>query len=576
MTSIEFWNDALWSEAKRNLRPGQRFYLGSSKHVLYRIATQRGVQFESADEAESAFNACCLELFRKARSRLRLKSKALAPRSAGSSSYALCLATQQVLAVEMMVDDDSASSDSFFVRYSQLLRLQTEIKACPIPYADFSGIWETLKKELIALPESSPEIITFATGSGKNKYRALPLSQALLDLDALNLIHAQLKNIHALDDFRLMARARQIRRLSERAKQKLFRDSIRKELLEQIRSFEAVAQKVTEPSLIKRPDSSIYAKDFKIFNEQDGFDEFFRLVYAPPSQGSQVPSTTEALASFFKEHHFLELDLGTTADFEGVELSKSGVPQAPFALCSRSTATAILSHYERFEDLLDLPGYYFLKRIDERAADDENIDSENTKKKPQFFGGIALDPNRKYFLAGFPPSGISVDDSVLSPDRRIEVNDEPRILGEFLLSLNFQQNDESFRVKIEETTLSFSICQAPADQRDGATEEFGYALDGRWLDPLPTSENVFFRHLAFRDSKHGQELFPGGMEDPLLKSLLIPSEKWSQATEREIEVVIDALSARNLSEVPLASFGAAKIRSIRRLPSSLKRKASHL
>lgn len=150
-------------------------------------------------------------------------------------SLVLVFAVQQILAAEKM------QGPSFYSAYWSMFGHQPEEPRIN-PFGDggknsFQRLWNVLQEELRNLLGVREHEITFSTGKGSNKYRNLPVSQALLNEHDLQLIKEQHLPQKVLnDDNDLYFRIRKLN-LSKHGKRKVYTSSLKPSLLEQVRDY---------------------------------------------------------------------------------------------------------------------------------------------------------------------------------------------------------------------------------------------------------------------------------------------------------------------------------------------------
>ena len=261
--------EALWAGFRPEIATGDPVSFCFHEELVRDLLTQAGIQ------ATSPLETIC----QAARSLLTvdghdvlLHDDALQPIDAGLSA-AIILVCQQVLAVEGMIRDRSASENAYFPRLRHLISPSLgHASENPFFFDDFERIWKVFRREIRSLKGSSEATVTFEFGvyRHRDKARQFPLSQALLSrADLIEVVtrcrQGKLRESNLSEVWREIRRARSA--LSRRGQQLVNGHLLRDQITRQVRGF---AQRYSGTSI---PGGGLIStKDFELRVALDSSD----------------------------------------------------------------------------------------------------------------------------------------------------------------------------------------------------------------------------------------------------------------------------------------------------------------
>lgn len=539
---IETWAAGLWGYVDEHFEVGRPLYLSVDGLELQKIARQLRVDFENPSAAEADFLLSCLTRISVSSGRAEIDQSVFDP-SENGRSLAICFAAQQILAAERMIGNAEASSDAYYARYRQVLGLNPVSIGSPLAYHQFQQIWDVLRGEILSLPGARASTITFQNGRGKNKYRALPMSQALLDQETLSEIHDRVSDIQNRSDDNLLHRIRRISgHLSKRSREKVYVEAIRVGLLTQVRSFipEEVDRLARGTSGEK--EARVEAKAFYVYIEDDGWDDVYRLgLRSLGDQPEENIDLDRALRSYFQQHTLLAFEEGSVSDFEGMAGSNAALYDAGLVVVPetlpKSQADQLAEYFNEPESSAVPIGYRMLLRDKSvsRAADVSSEKFVEEGDRLSLVGGIVVDRLRQTYLTGFPPSQVKVGEATLDQTEEIMVNGEVVTVGRFLRRLGETIGTEDFRISFENQTLYLGL----APSRDGDCKDFGYPIREGFCSTrseevgegavryFQLSEAITFSAALERRFNRGE----------LLKHLSVSSDSWIPVDNEVAEII---------------------------------------
>ena len=572
--NIEKWAFGLWRFVDEHLVVGRPFFLCVDGTELQRIARQSQVDFESPSAAEADFLQNCLTRVHVSSGRAQLDRSVFEPLENGRS-LAICFAVQQILAAERMTGNDEASSDAYYARYRQVLGLDPSGIGSPLPYRQFQEVWNTLRREMLSLPGAGLSSITFHNGRGKNKYRALPMSQALLDQEALRVIHDRVSDIQNRLDDDLLHRIRRVSgNLSKRSREKVYVDAIRASLLSQVRSF--VPEEFARPARgTSRDESSgVEPGAYFVYIEDDGWDDVYRLgIRAIKDPLDQATDLSVALRSYFQQHTVLAFVEGSVSDFEGISVGDGVLADAELIVVpdpiSKVQAVELTQYFKEPKASAVPDGYRMLLRDHSvsSTADVPSVPFVEEGVRLSLVGGIMVDRLRRTYLAGFTPTAVKLGEEQVASSETITVNGESTTVGEFLQLLCQPVDARDFHVVIDGHAAYLGIASA----RDTSGEEFGYPIHGGFCNAtaekagkdaaqyLQVSDEVVFTAALARRMRKGE----------LLKHLSLPSDSWLPAGAQPIDVIIRLLRRELVGSRRHCEYLVSEISRLQELPVTL-------
>src|SRR5690349_13345373 len=111
------WVAALWSHYRPEIASGAPFYLAADRRLLRELYTNQLHETGGAEAALRDFHEACLTLLQTNGPRTAVRREAYQRIPGQAYSRVICLAVQQVLAVEQMLNDARYSEHSYFPRY---------------------------------------------------------------------------------------------------------------------------------------------------------------------------------------------------------------------------------------------------------------------------------------------------------------------------------------------------------------------------------------------------------------------------------------------------------------------------
>lgn len=545
--NIEKWAAVLWKYVDEHLVVSCPFFLCLDGLELQRIARRLQVDFDSASAAEADFLLSCLTRVRAFSGRAQL-DQSVFERLANGRSLAICFAVQQILAAERMIGDDDASSDAYYARYRQILGLDPTGIGSPLAYDQFQQIWDTLESEMLSLPDAGSHTITFQNGRGKNKYRALPMSQALLDREALRVIHDNVSNIENRSDDDLLHQIRRVSGyLSKRSREKVYVNDIRVGLLSQVRSF---VPNVVQPTHYIAPEkgSFVAAGEFFVYIEDDGWDDVYRLgVRSAGGKSKEDVDLTSTLRSYFQQHTVLPFIEGSVSDFEGVSGSTDVLSDAELIVVPESLSilrAVQLAQYFKEPEFSVVPNGYRMLLRDFSVpwvTDVSPTESVEAPRSLSLVGGIVVDRLRQIYLAGFTPTAVRIGKDQLANSELITVNGQVMTIGQFLQVLNKAANIRDFRISVD----THAACLGVASVRDCCGDGIGYQIRGGFCNATTeiTGEANCTQYLQVSDQVAVAAAFARRMsKGELIKHLSIPSDSWVPVRAEIVDMIIGVIS----------------------------------
>jgi hypothetical protein len=254
LTDIGDLKAALWNVFRAEIGTGEPVFFCFSQETLKVHLSDQLLDGRSPLDLICAAAGACYEVYDND---VLLRRGVLSPVKSGFS-MAIVLVCQQVLAVEEMVRDGSRySENAYFPRLRSLISPRlAQLSQNPFSFLEFESIWRTFSREILRIPGSRDDTITFEfdSYSGINKARRFPLSQALLSRADLAEIVARcrldrLRRGSATDAWVEIRRERI--HLSRRGQRLVNSGFLRDRLIEQVQSY---ARRVAAPES-RRPQS---------------------------------------------------------------------------------------------------------------------------------------------------------------------------------------------------------------------------------------------------------------------------------------------------------------------------------
>lgn len=499
------WADLLWNHYWPQIETGTPFYLAVDSTLIHALSLREKPGLSSTD-ALLCFNQACQRLVHKKLTRASLRDNSLKQLSSKPYSSAICLAAQQVLVVEQMLDRDEYSSRSYFPWYRQTLEILSGHRhENPLGGCDFQRIWSTLRSEIQNVPGSSSVSITFKAGKGVDLNRNLPFSQALLTSQDLSFVHkhnneSTLKQSTDEMIIKLLHLLRSS--LNKRAKELISKassdDRLRLRLCEQIRSFDAVSQLSVEITSLKKESAS--QEWLVAYRDIDNWLDQIYCVFlrAEEKHFDEIPSP-DSISNALSENGIVAL-VRRDDHYKQISQSDPFVPH-DFAM--------LIIRKEQYESILkrfsqayqDAPITYIGTNLPEQFLlldcgslphsllfDPLGRKSTNEKFEAiSFIGGLLVDTRSNTFLTGYAPTGISHDGERVPNHLKLKINGSETTVDAFLRKLALTRTLSSFIVEIGDDTSELTVSSTLLKPKSQVL--LGFSLDSGQLEPSASPLN---------------------------------------------------------------------------------------
>jgi hypothetical protein len=459
----------------------------------------------SIAEALLSFNQFCHSLLDRKANRAYLNEITLKPLPSKFYSTAICLAAQQVLVVEQMLDQDEYSSRAYFPWYRKTLDIQVGSRhENPLAGSDFQQIWSTLRSEVQSVRGSSAMSITFKAGKGVDLNRNLPFSQALLTHQDLSFLHnAEASLVVETDDLIIKLLHRLRSNFNRRAKELISKASsderLRQRLCEQIRSFKVNTQQQAETFFL-REDNTDSPEWLVAYRDLDNWiDQIYCLFRrSEPRPFDQIP-TDDFISKLITENGMIAL-VRRDDHYKQISKTEPFIPHdSVMLLVARGEVASVKNRFsqtypnltisniasnlsEQFQ-LLDCGSMPHSLLFDPQGK----VSSIAIEPDFQFLGGLVVDARSNTFLTGYPPTALLHCGEKIAAHLKLTVNGVEISLDAFLRKLIKTRNLSSYVIEVFGNRVELTL--SPANLQCKSQVLLGFALDGGLLNPIATSLN---------------------------------------------------------------------------------------
>lgn len=591
----QFWTKLLWSYFEGDIKSGQPIYFGLDSRNLENIA-QPHIPDISRENASNYFHyACCtlMDLSGKNASILPTAYK----KTYKDFSAVICLAIQQVLIVEDMIDDQYMSYDSYFPRYRHRLKLDKEQHSNPLSKDDFENLWKRFKHEILSIDGSSEKTVTFKPGIGrKNATRNYPLSQALFstrDLHSLRNIFIEQKNIDSHSNLKAFHRFFYNNRyaLTSHGRRVIQNEILIRNAVEQFRYFITTIDSSyihEQPSNNKNSLISNLPGSFIIGKKIQGFRERYTIRYKIDFDNQHHEN--ECLP--FLDHYiqqssayvFFESPNGFISSIGDDKLQEHDT----FLLCYRKDNETAIGHFlsnQISQDwchtckpiaLLNESNYTF-RKCDSMPASWQTVTTHNGKilskdnktiNKLGLNGGLCINKRENIYLDGYPPQTITFNNRILPPSEAVVVNGVETTIGKFLKSLRKRWQYKIFHLDYQSCTKEF-LLSSSANNLD--FDYIGFQIYENELYPIAQPLSSKLRGLCGWKSlndNHSNRI-PIKLSDIEITWLARPEDKtWIHVDDSHLAEFINEISSSTIHD-DLKELIKFKILQSKKLPAAL-------
>ncbi len=586
--NLQEWANLLWQFVNDSYVVTKPIYLCIDPLALQTLANGYYPEGKYTPEmAKVDFLAACSARVRCGNERAVLDESVFLPSDNGRS-LVICFAVQQILAAEMMIHDDRGSSDAYYPRYRQILGIAVDdVGRCPIEYPQFQKIWSTLRCELLSLPNATPSLITFAEGKGrKNKFRAFPISQALLNLESLSIIVGKIPNLEFLSNEILI---HEIRRISytfpKQSQIKVYIDAIVPSLIEQVRVYESTYSSENSPHTSKSKVSIVADSDnFFVYIVEEGWDDVYQLGYRLKDNAVVVDIQIDVkLKDYFGANNVLAFRDATASDFGGCDWkdvrNTGDLSLIVYQEDNKSPLTNDLGidWEELFEPVkANLPSGYCMQVFSGSEQWDRNLGVGNGISQPAstagqiiLVGGLLVDKRSNIYLADIPPTGLKYGGKDVSPSTAIRVNGDNQSVANFFDRISTSGVLKDFLVEFGGSKLKFGLVrhrnmQEPA--RIGHEIVDGYATAS--ADTVDNQRQCI-EHLALKNiSVTDVCVYQAVSSSDLVKHLSIERSRWIACLPTITDFLV-SMTDNILKNHPLHEHFLRQLRNSRKIPPTL-------
>jgi hypothetical protein len=557
------WARGLWAHFNTLLQPDRAFYLAVDSNVICAVGESIG---RTKDNSLQAFSEVCNTLLERNRRSARVKTIALDPIEDCEHSRIICLAAQQVLVVEYMLEDDDYSEQSYFPRYRKLLRMIPRSEN-PLEKDDFQRVWQTLEREIRLIVGPGSPAVTFFPGIGRDFNRNLPLSQALLIGQDLAIVCDQLStndDAHQYSDFAVDAALSKKRSNLSRRSQKLIANApanIRALIRNQIRAFaQAHAGLPLRANDRRTKDES---GTVIAFYEDDWVSDVYRFYVMRNSKQEDSESCWNEIRLRLRRDRYVLL---VAQDFfyeEATDYILPGQSVLVVVLAANSESFARRSPESKAGNATrartDLPDdlcTFFFPEITEAEREILGIASAEALEEFSFIDGICVDQRSCCYLLGYAPTSIKVGDDLLTNETLLLVDGQETTVEQLMrrlsssriaqLDIQFGKYKRTIRIVdrkfgVSDTKLGFPINDGKISclvQPVGPTQN---ALLGTWFALHERTNNMDF-HLTKTD----------------LVNLASTTKRRVAVDDSDLQSLLEILSTYTDNPLAKAAYGVVK------------------
>lgn len=498
----DIWSNLLWEYFGPHITSGAPFYLAADSNLIVELARKQNLEMTQV-EALQSFDDCCLQLLDRKSTRALIKESAYRMIPGKSYSRVMCLAVQQVLVVESMLNHDQYSDRAYFPRYRARLKIQSGKKhETPIQSSSFQRIWSTLAHEITNTLGTTSNTITFRAGSGNDINRNLPFSQALFTQQDLQAIHSR-ANIDSSTEIKIVKHIIKgcLSNLNKRAK-RLFSEAttnqqLGERLWEQVRSFKLGIVAQSEPhSRSERQTRRRLVANF----EGDDFEDLYGIYLLDPgSRFTQEPPTDRDLKELLSNSEMVAFSL-TDTHYEEIDSTNEFEPDDQVMLLLLTEhEDAILRRFAEYYDgrkprriktnLSEEFVFLYCGPLPNSLLFDPLGRKTKSKRVADivFLQGLPIDARTELYLAGYTPQAISCQGRLLEETELICVNGSNKTVKEFLGEIAQNKDLRSYTVNIESYKQTITVV---SENPTKPVQLFGYSLIGSELAPIASALNV--------------------------------------------------------------------------------------
>lgn len=506
--SADLWADRLWGYFRRQARPGSLFFLAADERLIHVLAQQDRPTSTIKDSVKH-FNDACLSLLDRKRRAAVVLEETFQKVEGRAYSRVICLAVQQVLVAERMLNDGDYSELCYFPRYRQCLGLEPPYsKSTPIAPTSFEQLWDTLKQELLSETGIHADSITFSKGDGRNLTRNFPMSQALFTTHDLTMIRQllvdQQRTVQTQHDAELALRAlAQELRPCARNLIRQSGDYRRGQLVMQLLSFLSRNERF---SILEKRERRGSTKDSAVIAYRDFSDPFEdRFEIFEFKNGTQLPINEDFLA-ILKERtegnriillarkqdspddRYAEVTTADSLDQDDtiIAIMRTDSAERFASTCSTvcetmptETASNLTLRFVLFNC-----GATSTKELAELAG----LSFERANSLLELHGGLAADRRACIFVAGYPPTSITHGGKEIDGKSTLIANDKIYSVSQFFEMLRSIKENEEYRISLLGSSLSFSIRTSKDRSNEPVSPSVGYALAAKF--ELSPSANI--------------------------------------------------------------------------------------
>lgn len=587
----DLWATLLWSYFEPQIATGQPLYLAADVSLIRDLLEHDTGKETRIEEAAYDFHSSCQELLEGSFRRAAIKDIAFQKIPGQPFSRVICLAIQQVLVVENMLNDNLYSENSYFPRYREVIDVTADNEhSNPLSTGNFQSIWDTLELEILATAGAAANTITFFTGSGKDLNRMLPFSQALLTTHDLTIIKERAKKLTPESDenavILLLYACRnhfgtRAQRLISHAN-----GSLRTRLYRQVVSFLANCEALStiRPRAVRHASGGTVEAylDAADFFDSDSYSVFLRT-----NEGHAESTVLRA-----RLDELLERRLGLLLVPQGDkyrELARDEAPAegepalalvkankgAEWVTTAARLGAAFANASSNLPAAFKLLACYFMPGNAAAALVSPFAKAPN-QVGFELKGGILADARVRIYLAGYPPTSLSRQSKILSPGCPVEVGGTLTTVETLLNELKDQRQFKHYSVRIGSDKIDFAI--SPHSQNKAYAETIGYQLRGSVFE-LSTSLIAEGAAALVGTGLSGRESAPdmrssGFLSRPELIALMGKGRR-AAIDANTAEKLFSRLRACCVDDKPLAKYLEHKIASTRSIPVTALALGSH-
>lgn len=571
--------DRFWDYFSPSIRSGNQVYFCFSRdllrsllgNILLRDPVEEFFELTAQFHALSG-DSCEIE-------------EAIYARTQSGRSLAILLIAQQILVVEDMVNEGGISEEAYFPRLRK--RISTHLSenfALPMAADEFLKLWHTFRSEIIATG-AQPVSITFFGGTGRNKHRSYPLTQALLsshDLQELADKFPRDIQLSKIGDDAVLDLTKKCR-LGSRARRVIRVPWLRHRVVGQIRSYFANRKNVDfrdAHTVIERErnlefriySDEIFEKTFELRAVDEGGEDIGNEAIVANAVRSRLEKTVAlsfTLNPATRDYWRISQSDHTLAI--GDELIFLALPQ------NIGKLRAMLSTYwpstnltlEEIELASGVSSFAFrVPTLPVRPCCIRQgaITERSTKGEITWSGGIALDERTNLFLVKYPPSSLLIDGQPVARGTAATVNGRKVTVEEFMVELRSITRDHQFNIFLNGRALQLQLgtIRTNHDKR-----RYGFQFDGRSFSAV--AEEIFVETPALfgYQTQHLKIESMRISKSDAVEILSMEFASWVEVSESELNTLLESISSAKLpTAVKRAS--TSLLRKKRSCPKALK------